>query len=535
MNLDTFYEIVDRIGDPLLLVSPAGVVVGENRYARSTLGPEIRGERIAERTTEPGAFQRYLRLASRSTSPTPGAVTLLEKGRWRCDGSLIDPFGGGDALILLHFRATTSAGTRFLSLNAQVERLNSEIQRREQLEQERASLLASERASREAAEDANRLRDDFLASVSHELRTPLHAIGGWVTLLRESPAEMELQQRGLEVIERNVQAQTALVEDLIDLSLASTGRMKMDVQPVDVEKVVRDAISSAHPAADAKGQRIEVVAQIGRCIINGDPARLLQIVWNLLANATKYTPNGGKIQVVLRRINSHIEIVVSDTGVGIAPDVLPYVFDRFRRGDAGQATRSGGLGLGLSIVRHLAELHGGVVLAESDGIGKGATFIVNLPLPLFSGRSAIVHEDGASDEGLAPLQGLRVLLVEDHEDSRDLLATILRARGATVDACESSERALVAFSAKRPDVMVSDIEMPGDDGFTLMRKIRALEAERGYLRMPAVAVTAHSIGDARLHAMRAGYQAFLVKPVNTVELVELVASLSLGDRGLRDK
>jgi CheY-like chemotaxis protein/two-component sensor histidine kinase len=309
--------------------------------------------------------------------------------------------------------------------------------------------------------------------------------------------------------------------------------MKLSVQQVDLEQVVRQAIESIQPTIGAKQQRLQVIADVGSCVVNGDPDRLVQVVWNLLSNATKYTPNGGRIQVVLRRINSHAEIVVSDDGEGMPKELLPYVFDRFRRADSSTTRRSGGLGLGLAIVRHLVDLHGGVVMADSEGPGAGTTFTVNLPLPAFKHHPAAAPAPSEPVQAESPgvLSGLTVLLVEDHADSREILSNILTREGAVVHAAESSLQAQQTGNGEQPDVVISDIEMPDEDGFTFIRKFREIERQLVRSSAPAIAVSAHSIGDARLHALRAGYQAVLSKPMKPAELVALVASLDQHRRG----
>lgn len=279
---------------------------------------------------------------------------------------------------------------------------------------------------------------------------------------------------------------------------------------------------------DAKRQRLQVIADVGGCVINGDRSRLLQIIWNLLSNATKYTPRDGKIQVVLRCVNSHAQITVTDTGEGIPRDTLPYVFDRFQRGDGTMTRRYGGLGLGLSIVRQMVELHGGIVTAHSDGPGKGTTFTVTLPLPAFERRRALDEPVGSHadpDETTLPA-GLRVFLIEDHTDSRELLCRILESRGAEVVTFDRAAPVYDEFEERRPDIVISDLEMPNEDGFTMLRKLRALEHKKGWTPVPAIAVSAHAVGDTRLHALRSGYQVFFSKPVKPAELVAAVVSLS---------
>lgn len=528
MIADAFAELAERLRDPLLVVDSAGVVEKLNRAARQTLGVG-EGDDLTSRVEEPETLRHQLARASRSKESLPGSLVVRDGERWRVDMALIEPAETSDdgAILLLHLRAT--AGMRFDALNAQIEKLHGEIRQRIRLEQEREELLAREKAARADAEESSRLKDEFLAAISHELRTPLSAILGWLDLLRLRGGDPELRERGLEVLDRNARAQMQLVEDLIDVSRVVSGRMRLDLQPVDLAKIAHQAVDSVRPAAEAKNIRLQVVGPREGFAINADPDRLLQIVWNLLSNATKFTPKGGRIQVVLRQINSHVEVEISDTGEGIPEDVLPYVFDRFRQADGSTTRRHGGLGLGLAIVRHLTELHGGVVMAHSDGPGRGATFTVSLPLPIFERKAAVAGPAEPTPEGV--LGGCHVLLIEDHEDSRELLESILQTSGAEVTAVASAADAFTAFSERLPSVVISDIELPEEDGFTLMRKLRDYERQEGLGSTPAIAVTAHSISEARVRALRCGYQTFMVKPIHPPELVALVESMC----GLRER
>ncbi len=519
-----FHLVADRITSALLLLSLDGEYLSANPAGYRVLSPEWLGRKLIDCVRDPAGLSRTLTLASRSSDPLPGALTLSHRPeRWRFDVSAASV---SPRRLVLELRAPNEAASRFLALNRQLDKLQLEIQRRIALEHERTLLLENERTARAEAEAANRLKDEFLASVSHELRTPLHAIAGWVQVLRECSDDGALRLQGLNVIDRNVKVQTQLTEDLMDTALIITGRLKLELVPVDLEHLVHQAVDIVRPVAEAKHQRLEVITNVGSCRVNADTNRLLQVFGNLLTNASRYTPQGGKIQVVLRRVNSHAEVAISDTGDGIAPELLPYVFDRFRRSDASPTRRQGGLGLGLAIVRHLVELHGGVVMVDSDGLGQGSTFTVNLPMPLFRTPSAAEHSAPA-EHGSEQLDGLRVLLVEDHDDSRELLEAVLTAQGAVVVAVPNSQLAQKSFRAEPPDIVISDIEMPDEDGFTMMRKLRHLEHELGLRPVPAIAVSAHSLGDARLHALRAGYQSFLVKPMRTKELVATIQTLKL--------
>lgn len=351
-------------------------------------------------------------------------------------------------------------------------------------------------------------------------------------LLRTNTLDEATVARGLETIERNGKAQAQLIEDLMDVSRIITGKLRLDVQPVELASVIEAAIESVHLAAEAKAIRLETILDPLAGPISGDPARLQQIVWNLLSNAIKFTPKKGRVQIRLERINSHIEIIVSDTGTGISPEFLPHVFDRFRQADGTSTRTHGGLGLGLAIVRHLVEQHGGTVRADSRVKGKGATFTVSLPLMIV--HRELDHEEerrhpkAESASGLTcppELDGLKVLVVDDEPDARQLLAIVLQQCGADVTMAASAEEALSAFERIKPDVLVSDIGMPGEDGYSLIRKIRALPAERGG-RIPAAALTAYAGAEDRKRALLAGFHLHIPKPVDPMELVAVVATLA---------
>ena len=403
-------------------------------------------------------------------------------------------------------------------------------------EAERETLLANERAARNDAERANRMKDEFLATLSHELRTPLNAILGWSQLLMASNGHDADLRQGLEVIERNTRAQVKLIEDLLDMSRILTGNIRLDVQPVDLASVINAAADAVRPAVDAKELRLQLILDPLAGPVTGDPARLQQVVWNLLVNAIKFSPREGRVQVFLERVNSHLEITVSDSGEGIAPDFLPHVFERFRQADSTTTRKHGGLGLGLAIVRHLVELHGGSVKAKSAGLGQGASFIVSLPLrPVrHEGPGGSLHpaspRAGLPDE-LPSLEGVKVLVVDDEEDSREIVRVILERHGATVLTAGSVSEAVALHSRERPDVVVSDIGMPEEDGYALVRKIRKLRPEDGG-DTPAVALTAFARSEDRRLALMSGFQMHVVKPAEAAELVTVVASMT-GKTGTR--
>ncbi|HVF89648.1 MAG TPA: ATP-binding protein [Blastocatellia bacterium] len=383
-------------------------------------------------------------------------------------------------------------------------------------------------------QESSRLKDEFLATVSHELRTPLNAILGWATMLRAGQLEEDVSNRALETIERNAKLQAQIIDDLLDVSRIITGKLRLNVQAVDLAPAIEGAIEAIRPAANAKGIRLQTVLDRGLGPILGDPDRFQQIMWNLLSNAIKFTPRGGRVQVSLVRVNSHVEVSVSDTGQGINPDFLPYVFDRFRQADSTLTRAFGGLGLGLSIVRHLVELHGGTVSVFSEGEGKGATFKIDLPLWVTQDMDLYKPDEKRDPEpratpGLdtitAPsLDDLSILLVDDDADTRELLSRILKMFGARVTVVASASEAVTAIQDIKPDILVSDIGMPEEDGYSLIRKVRAAEVGvPGW--MPAVALTAHARAEDRLRALSAGYQAHVTKPVEPAELATVIRSL----------
>ena len=396
---------------------------------------------------------------------------------------------------------------------------------------ERDRLLEAERGARMLAQRTARMKDEFLATLSHELRTPLNAILGWTQLIRKDAiARPDDLQRGMEVIERNARAQVRLIDDLLDLSRIMSGRFRLDVQQVSLAEIVRGALDSIEPAAQTKGVRLESVLDPRSVIVSADPARLQQVFWNLLSNAVKFTPKGGKVQVLLQRVNSHIEFSVTDTGIGIPAGFLPHVFERFSQKDSSTHREYGGLGLGLAISKQLVDLHGGSIHAKSRGEGHGATFVVVLPLIMLgkeTDRSARVHPGAAEDLSEAvpvpKLDGVSALVVDDEADARELIQRVLEKQGASVTLAGSAEEALQMLETYRPDVLISDIGMPGMDGYQFMKRMRA--GETSQRRTPALALTAFARADDRKHAILAGYQAHLSKPFDMAELAIVVAGL----------
>ncbi len=388
------------------------------------------------------------------------------------------------------------------------------------------------RQARLQAEQANRLKDEFLSTLSHELRTPLNAILGWSQMLQTQNLGKSEMKKALTTIERNARSQNQLIDDLLDVSRIITGKLRLDVRAVDLASVITAAVDAARPAAEAKNIRLQALLDPHAGPISGDPDRLQQVVWNLLSNAVKFTPKGGRVQARLERVNSHVEIVISDTGKGIEPEFLPHVFDRFRQSDGSMTRREGGLGLGLAIVRQLVELHGGTVSVESEGSGQGSTFTVHLPLLPVRREEASgilrVHpkaETASLSDCPPELSDLRVLLVDDEADSRDLLNLVLNSCGATVTITSSAIEAFETIKREKFDVIISDIGMPEEDGFSLIRKIRELSNEEGG-DIPAIALTAYARAEDRVQALRSGFQMHVAKPVESAELITVVANLA---------
>ena len=394
------------------------------------------------------------------------------------------------------------------------------------------TLLTREKTLRTEAEKANRVKDEFLATLSHEVRTPLTAILGWATMMRSRKLDEATEERAIEAIERNAKSQVQLIEDLLDVSRIISGKMQLSIKPISVTPIVKAAIDSVKPAAEAKNILLETIIDPAADKLSGDAARLQQVIWNLLSNSIKFTPRGGSVQVKVLRKDSATRISVQDSGEGIRSEFLPYVFDRFKQADASTTRMHGGLGLGLAITRHLAELHGGTVEAESDGEGQGATFTVSLPIP-----AALYEETHRLQLGkkhraerrkipASPnLAGIKILAVEDDEDSRDLLRTILEGFGGHVLTASSAREGLDVMARWHPNVIVSDIGMPQEDGYSFIKKVRKLKASEGR-ETPAIALTAYVRTEDRERALKAGYQRFMRKPVEASELGRLIAKLT---------
>ena len=506
------YQRLVELSPDAIAVHAEGVVLFMNTAGARLLradGPEqIVGRSVAEliHPDYHGVIRERIEKAGRGEASPPAEIKFIRLDGTELYGEL------ASAPLIYQGRPALQAVVRDLT-------------RRKRAEEERERLLRE-------AQEANRLKDEFLATVSHELRTPLTAILGWAHLLRGRRLSGEAGAKALETIERNARSQAQLIDDLLDVSRIVTGKLRLDVVPVSPHSFIDAAVEAVRPAAEAKGVRLRKVIDADAGVIMGDAARLQQVVWNLLTNAVKFTPGGGRVEVRLARADSHVEIAVADTGAGIGPEFLPHVFERFRQADQRTTREHGGLGLGLSIVRQLVELHGGAVRADSEGEGAGATFTVTLPVaPVHRREEAYEREHPTARDTLAAhecperLDGLRVLVVDDEADARELLAAGLGQCGAEVVAASSAREALDAMARLKFDALVSDIGMPGEDGYELIRLVRALPPAGGG-RTPAVALTAYARAEDRLRALRAGFEMHAAKPVELTELVVVIANLS---------
>ena len=512
-------DLVENATVGLHAIGPDGVIMWANRHELEMLGytlDEYVGRHISEFHTDQSVISDILMRLGRAEKLHNYPAKL------RCkDGSIRS--------VLISSCARFENG-RFKNTQC----FTNDVTERTLFEEERSRLLESERAARIEAERAGGIKDDFLATLSHELRTPLNAILGYAQLVRKGAFSAEELPGAMEVIERNARIQTQLVEDLLDLSRIVSGKIRIDVQGVNLASVIRAAIETLKPDAEMKGVRLKSIFDPIVRPVSGDPSRLQQVVWNLLSNAIKFTPRGGEVQVALERVDSGIEIIVSDTGEGIPPDFLPNVFDRFWQADPSITRRHGGLGIGLSIVKQLVELQGGTVRAKSPGVGRGSTFIVSLPVTVIEdahneaqSRYSVPPSDPTSDDAFEniDLTGVRVLVVDDDSDARLLASRILESCHAEVKTAASMSAALEEIRIQVPHVLLSDLGMPDWDGFDLIRAVRDLPSDRGG-EIPAIAISAFARSEDRRRAMIAGYQTHLAKPVEPSELIAVVASLT---------
>jgi PAS domain S-box-containing protein len=532
--------IIESADDAVISKTLEGIITSWNKGAERIFGytaDEVIGKPVTilippgHEDEEPTILAR-LRAGDR--------IEHYETVRVRKDGRLIDisltvsPINGPNGKVVgasKIARDITEQRQARKTLDETSDRLKLALEAATKARAEAEKAAAEKERLYRQAEESSRLKEEFLATISHELRTPLSAILGWARMLRLGQLSPENSAKALDTIERNARAQAQLVDDLLDVSRIITGKLRMDVRPSDPNSFIDAAVEAVRPAADAKGVRVQKVVDTAPISIPGDPVRLQQVVWNLLSNAIKFTPRGGRVQIRSERVNSHLEIVVSDTGQGISSDFLPHVFDRFRQADQKTSRQHGGMGLGLAIVRHLVEMHGGTVSANSEGEGKGATFTVVLPIaPVYQVDSSGNRVHPGARDLLPPndvtdrLDNMKILVVDDEADTRELLRQGLEYCGAIVSVARSAAEAVEAIMVKTPDILISDIGMPGVDGYDLIRQIRRLPAASGG-RVPAIALTAYTRTEDRLQALRAGYDMHVPKPVELAELVAVATSL----------
>jgi PAS domain S-box-containing protein len=532
-----FYNVLDEHGASYMLYTLSGVPAAAFAHfpmprATDLFGPTFLGEGtilISDVKTDPryGKNSPYYGMPEGHLPVTSYLAVPVISRTGEVYGGLF--FGHPDRGVFTGRAARVVEG---LAAQAAVAMDNARLYEAAQRARAEAEQAAGEKERLYIeARESSRLKDEFLATISHELRTPLTAILGWAHMLRTGQITDGDASKAFETIERNARAQAQLIDDLLDVSRIITGKLRLDVRPVDPNYFIEAAVEALKPAADAKGVRVQKIMDTGVVSVSGDPVRLQQVVWNLLSNAIKFTPRGGRVQVRLERVNSHLEIAVSDSGSGIEPGFLPYVFDRFRQADQRTTRQHGGLGLGLAIVRHLVELHGGTVRAESPGEGQGSTFTVLLPIAPVYPRGAVYERVHPAARDTLPaydcperLDGLKVLVVDDEADARELLRVGIGRCGAEVRVASSAQEALEAIENEKPDLLISDIGMPGQDGYDLIMRVRGLPAESGG-RIPAIALTAYARTEDRLQALRAGYQMHVPKPVEMAELIAVATSL----------
>jgi PAS domain S-box-containing protein len=518
-NRERLAAIIDSSDDAIVSKTLDGIITTWNRGAEMLFGysaAEAVGQHITliippERHGEEDNILARLRRGER--------IDHFETVRQAKDGRRLD--------ISLTVSPIKDAQGRVIGAS----KVARDITQRKLIEAEQVRLAAKEREALHIAEEANRLKDDFLATVSHELRNPLNSIVGWAGLLRAGKLNDEGRARAVESIFKASRAQDRIIGDLLDISRIISGRLRLDVRPLQLIEVLEEAVDTIRPAADAKQIRLQMMLDPSASPMAGDPDRLHQVFWNLLSNAVKFTPKDGRVQIISQRINSHIEIIVSDTGIGIEPTLLPHIFERFRQGDSSTSRKSSGLGLGLAIVRHLVELHGGTVRAESKGAGQGASFTVRLPTTIAlstTGEEVRVHPtvpEILNVQDIPSLKNLKVLVVDDEEGAREIASTILSQAQAEVKVSSSANEALAVLDEWQPDVLVADIGMPELDGYEFIRRVRLRSREQGGA-IPAVALTAYARIQDRLRVLSEGYQMHIPKPVQPAELVTVVASLA---------
>ncbi|HZF37352.1 MAG TPA: ATP-binding protein, partial [Blastocatellia bacterium] len=512
--------IVESSDDAIISTDLRGAIRSWNRGAERLYGyteAEVVGKPVSmlippERRDEESPILKLIRKGER--------ISQYETVRRRRDGTDVD--------VSLTASPIQNRAGDVIGMS----KTSRDITWRKRVEEERERILARESESRAAAEEANRLKDEFLATISHELRSPLNAILGWARLLRDPEVREQQLERALEIIERNSQAQARLIEDLLDVSRIASGKLSVQMRPVTLNSTAQGVVAGMRPAAEAKGIDLRLIEDEEIKLI-GDADRLQQVVWNLLSNAIKFTPEGGRIEVELKRVGERAELRISDTGRGISPEFLPHVFDRFRQATDADARARAGLGLGLTIVRYIVEAHGGSVTADSAGVGLGTTFICKFPLAGAEQEAvpAVESQQPQLAHSAEPsLRGIKVLVVDDDEDARDVLRAALNSYGAEVTTATGAPQALDTLASEKIDVLVSDINMPGMDGYELIRRVRAMKPEQGG-RIPAIALTAYARAEDRMRALQSGYQTHVPKPVEPAELEVVVAMLARSFKG----
>ncbi|HEX8141224.1 MAG TPA: response regulator [Pyrinomonadaceae bacterium] len=537
----------DQEPRPFFCSSSAGTKMEDGdksaRLADEGLLATLMKERLPLRLSESDTLLQSARLPGSSKAPQSFLGTPIFSSAqvygwlYLTDKLGADDFSEADERLAVTLATQVAVAYENAKLYTEAQRhaaeLQQEVAERIEAEEGRARMLIREQAARAEAERANRTKDEFLATLSHELRTPLTAILGWSHLLRTNKLDEANTARALETIERNARSQSQLIDDLLDVSRIITGKLRLELRPVELVPIIETAIDSMRPAAEARAIRFDVALDHAASLVSGDASRLQQVVWNLFSNAVKFTPEGGSVAVKLECIDSHARITVSDTGQGIDPKFLPFIFDRFRQADGSTTRKHGGLGLGLAIVRHLVELHGGTIKVHSDGIGRGATFTLGLPLRNGRGQfehaaqsPTAIHKDGQDTFDFPPvLDGLRILIVDDDIDSREFITAVLTRCGARVSCCETAAEAIDAIQAWDADLLISDIGLPHEDGYSLIRKVREL-GRRQHGQIPAIALTAYASTEDRAHALAAGFQMHVTKPVEPEELVAAISNLA---------
>ena len=507
----SYYRFFERIPLGLYRLNPSGEIIEANSTLVKMLGydqqEDLHGKSIFEYHVEPEVYllwQQQLNTDRPQAELETKIKTVAGQLIWIRHNAIAVEDAKGDLICYEGAVADITANKR------------SEI--------ERSELLNRERKARKEAETVNRIKDEFLATLSHELRTPLNAIIGWIQLLKGGQMSDVQIDKALNVIDRNAKAQNQLIDDLLDVSRIIRGTMKLQLEPTNLIEVVLASLDTVRPAAKAKN--IEIITQFesDSTKVNADSERLQQIFWNLLINAIKFTPAGGKVTIRSEVQNNTVLVKIQDTGQGIAPDVLPYVFDRFRQAESKSSTRTqGGLGLGLAIVRHLVEIHGGRVMADSEGLGTGATFAIELPILPSANKDETTVIESATFSSLPSLAGLTLLVVEDEADAREMVTLILEQCGAKIIAADSVKQALIEYERLQPDILISDISMPSEDGYALIRQIR--NSQNNKSKIPAIALTAYAREEDKQQALKAGFDLHLPKPIEPMRLAESLSQL----------